>query len=265
MSKSKFLLPLLVVAFFSCGKESNKPNPAPVNNLTGKLAKVDLGVGIYDSLFYGQDGKLNKISTYYESGGTVTYKENYFFSYNNNGKPASVQIENADEYRYTYINGIVAAVSRYENGVKTNYKIYNYTADNLLESVELYEKPLQGGVGFAYTERTDYTYYPGGNLKTETQYQIDPLGQAIKLVTTIYEDYDQRTNVDAAFRNFLYMTGISTMKNNARKVTRRNETTGAEQVYYYQFDYVSNNSPSKRIMRRTPGGAPETEIVYSYY
>lgn len=265
MKSSNLLVLLMVAAFLSCGKESNKPVPVPGNSLTGKLAKVSFGSEIYDSLFYTQEGKLSKISVFFDQGG-VYYKESFLFSYNANGKVDKVQIEQADEFRYTYVNGLLAAVSRYENGVKIGYKFYNYSLNgNKLESVEEYEKLTPGSVGFVYAARVDYNYHPDGNLKEEVKYQIDQFGQATKQESTLYEDYDQHVNVDQQFRNFLYMSGVQTMQHNPKKVTRKDATNGTEQVYNYQFNYTNKQTPAKRIMTANTGGPLGPEITYSYY
>jgi|GEM_PF-3342593 len=254
---------LIVVVISSCGKQANQPEPLPVN--TGKLAKVSIGGGYTDSLYYRQDGKLDKIILFSDLGGT-TYKEIYHFTYNSIGKVAKVQIENGDEFRYTYVNDFVTAVSRYENGIKMNYKFYNYVAGgNRLESVEEYAKASPNDIGFAYTFRQDYTYYADGNLKEEIRYQINQNGQATKYQSIRYEDYDQYINVDNSFRHFLYMSGINITTNNPRKIIRRDEIAGTEQQYNYQFTYNSKSLPVKRTMSTGPVGSVETELTYSYY
>lgn len=254
---------LLVLCLAACGKSGTKPHPVQ-QTFSGKLAKVDLGNGMYDSLFYREDGKLNKIIMFSPTGG-ATYKEVFHFAYNSMGKVSSVQIENGDEYRYTYVNNNIAAVSHFENGVKMNYKFINYDGEGTkVESVEDYEKTSPGAAGFAYTFKQEYTYYSNGNLKEEIRYQINPNGQAIKYQTTRYEDYDQHVNVDNVFRHFIYLSGVSFAANNPRKIIRRDEITGSEQQYNYQFTYNETHTPLKRTMT-TGNGTTETEITYSYY
>lgn len=253
-----------LVCMAACSKKGNQPAPIP-HPSSGKLAKVNFGQGIYDSLFYRQDGKLDKIILFSENGSN-TYKEVYHFTYNSIGKVASVQIENGDEYRYAYVNDFVTAVSRYENGVKVSYRFINYVGQGTrLESVELYEKTSPGALGFAYTGKQEYTYHTDGNLKEEARYQINQNGQSTKYQTIRYEDYDQHLNVDNIFRHFIYLSGVSITANNPRKIIRRDEIAGTEQQYHYQFTYNSKSTPVKRTMSTGPVGAAETEVTYSYY
>lgn len=254
---------IIAVTLFSCSKQSNQPVPLPAH--AGKLAKVSFGGGYSDSFYYRQDGKLDKIIIFSETGGT-TYKEVYQFAYNSIGKVASVQIENGAEYRYAYVNDQVTAVSRYENGVKMSYKFINYVGQGTrLESIEDYEKTSPGAIGFAYTFKQEYTYHTDGNLKEEIRYQINQNGQATKYQTTRYDNYDQHLNVDNSFRYFLYLSGVNITVNNPTKITRRDEIAGSEQVYNYQFTYNGKAAPVKRTMSTGPVGSVETEVTYSYY
>jgi hypothetical protein len=258
-----FLAVVLTLIISSCGKSVNEP--VPQHPSSGKLAKVSFGGGYSDSFYYRQDGKLDKIIIFSETGGT-TYKEVYLFSYNSSGKVASVQIENGDEFRYAYVNDQVAAVSRYENGVKMSYKFINYVGQGTrLESIEDYEKTSPGALGFAYTFKQEYTYHNDGNLKEEIRYQINQNGQATKYQTTRYDNYDQHLNVDNTFRYFLYLSGVHITVNNPTKITRRDEIAGSEQVYNYQFIYNGKAAPVKRTMSTGPVGSVETELTYSYY
>jgi hypothetical protein len=258
-----FLAVVLTLIISSCGKSVNEP--VPQHPSSGKLAKVSFGGGYSDSLYYNQDGKLNKIVIFSDLGG-ATYKEVYHFTYNSMGKVASVQIENGDEFRYAYVNDLVAAVSRYENGVKVSYKFLNYVGQGTrLESVEEYEKTSPGALGFAYTFKQEYTYHTDGNLKEEIRYQINQNGQATKYQTVRYEDYDQHLNVDNVFRHFIYLSGVTLTVNNPRKIIRRDEIAGTEQQYNYQFTYNTKSSPVKRTMSTGPVGSVETEVTYSYY
>ena len=131
--------------------------------------------------------------------------------------------------------------------------------------MEEYTKLSPNDPGFEYTFKQDYTYHADGNLKEEIRYQINQNGQATKYQTIRYEDYDQQINVDNSFRYFLYMSGVHMTANNPRKITRRDEIAGTEQVYNYQFIYNNSAKPSKRTMSTGPGGSVETEITYSYY
>lgn len=254
---------ILMMVMISCGK--NTEQPSQQHSFSGKLAKVSFGGGYSDSFYYRQDGKLDKIIIFSDLGG-ATYKEVYQFTYNSMGKVASVQIENGDEYRYAYVNDQVAAVSRYENGVKMSYKFINYVGQGTrLESIEEYGKTSPGDIGYAYLFKQEYTYHTDGNLKEEIRYSINQNGQATKYQTTRYENYDQHLNVDNTFRHFLYLSGVHITVNNPTKITRRDEIAGSEQVYNYQFTYNGKAVPVKRTMTTGPVGSVETELTYSYY
>lgn len=255
---------LIALGLTACGKKGDRPNNQSTPH-AGKLAKVDFGNGMYDSIFYRQDGKIDKINISYELGGT-TYRERYQYLYNTAGQIDVLKEEDGDEYRYAYTNGQLVAVNHFVNGVKMDYKLYNYVgAGTRIESIEEYHKPYPNYPGFEFTFQRNYTYYAEGNLKEEVNYQIDNNGQYIKSQTITYVNYDQKINIDHIYRSFLYMSGIKLTANNVTKLVRKDEVSGVSNTYDYQFTYNSKGEPVKRQMLNPPGGSVETLVTYSYY
>lgn len=255
---------LISIGFMACSKKTNQPIDQYAYR-SGKLAKVDFGNGTYDSIFYRQDGKIDKINIGYQIGGT-TYLDKYQYSYNTAGQVDILKEEGGDEYRYAYANGQLVAVNHFVNGVKMDYKLFNYVgAGTRIASIEEYHKPYPNYPGFEFTFQKNYSYYAEGNLKEEVSYQIDNNGQYTKHQTLTYENYDQRINIDHIYKSFLYMSGIKLTANNATQLVRKDELSGITNTYNYQFTYNNKWEPVKRKMLNPPGGSVETEITYSYY
>lgn len=255
---------LISIGLMSCGKKTNQPSNQPSQH-AGKLAKVDFGNGTYDSIFYRQDGKIDKINIVYELGGN-TYREKYQYFYNTAGQIDILKEEDGDEYRYAYNNGQLVAVNHFVNGVKMDYKLYNYVgAGTRIESIEEYHKPYPTYPGFEFTFQKNYNYYAEGNLKEEVGYQINTLGQSTKYITVSYVNYDQKINIDYIYRSFLYMSGVKLTANNVTKLVRTDEVSGVSNTYNYQFTYNSKGEPTKRQLINPPGGSVETVVTYSYY
>lgn len=255
---------LFSLGFMACGKKTNQPTNQPLPH-AGKLAKVDFGNGTYDSIFYRQDGKIDQLNISYDLGGII-YQDRYQYSYNSAGQVDILKEEGGDEYRYAYANGQLVAVNHFVNGVKMDYKLYNYVgAGTRIESIEEYHKPYPTYPGFEFTFQKNYIYYAEGNLKEEVSYQINNNGQFTKYQTVTYVNYDQKINIDHIYRSFLYMSGIKLTANNVTKLIRKDEVSGVSNTYDYQFTYNSKGEPVKRQMLNPPSGSVETVVTYSYY
>lgn len=253
---------LLVLMVSACGKDSNQP----VRQQTGglKLAKIEKDAGSYDSLFYNNDGDLARLHTHIEISATGGYDEYYTFEYNAAGKLVKIKEDAGDTYEYSYVNGQLAAVLHYVNGVKMDFRIFNYTG-NKVTSIETYEKPLPAYSGYEYTGLRDFVYYANENLKQESYYTIDPsTGQSRLDFKVEHEAYDDKFNPAELAERFTYLSTITRSLNNITRRTVRNAQSGVVVAQDFAYTYNAQGYPltSKLTSTVHPYGLVTT---YHYY
>lgn len=263
-SKWAFLL-LLVMA--SCSKK-NTPTPLPAlpaDPIKGKLARLSYDTGAYDSLYYGSAGELIRVKSVWDPalGGGMSY----VFDYNAQGKLTSIQTSQAQEYRYIYTGNELTEVILYINGVKTNHKNFTYDNNGVMVSSHTYADVLNAPGDQDFLDMFIYTYYPDGNLKTETAYSVHPVtGHPVKETTITYTDYDDRYNPDDIFKQMPYYFGFTFAKNNARLRSVKNEKTGELSNYVFTYTYNQTAKPvSRKFEFLGNGNWYEGICTYAYY
>ncbi len=263
-AKTSLLLFLAVtVVSMGCRKNSDTPeDPSPVP-VVNKLAKLEFSNGDYDSLFYNEDGTVNKIKAH-----TVTpapYDEIFLYTYTGDKKVARISDNNGDYYEYKYQNNQLTSVSHYRRGQKEDFKLYDYE-DNKLTTIEEYYRETPGSIGYLYTSERKFFYFPNGNLKQEVQYSFDAQRNLNKDLTINYLEYDTQVNPIEPLGRFLYLSQVPMAKNNVRKYNVKSQATGNLSEFSFEYTYNDFSNPLTHTMVYTDNGVLHTETVkYHYY
>lgn len=259
------LLLLVLFGLTACSKKAdNIQLPPPAETIKGKLAKISFDTGAYDSLYYSVDGALIKIRSVVDpaSGNSVTYS----FDYNVQGKLTRIYNDQGEEYRYTYSGAELEEVGLYVSGIKTRHKGFTYN-NGILTSTHTYADVLSNPNDQDFLDMFTYTYYPDGNLKSETSYSVHPTtGWPVKEVTITYSDYDNKYNPDDIFKQLPYYFGNTFFKHNARTRIVKNEKTGVESTYLFTYTYNQVTLPlTRKFEYYGSGNWLEGTCTYSYY
>lgn len=260
------VLLLMMVVVTSCSKKTDTiiQLPVPVQPVKSKLAKISYDSGAYDSLYYGNAGELIKLKTVWDpsTGISVTYS----FDYNAQGKITRIESDRGEEYRYSYTGNQLTEVGLYLGGIKTRHKGFTYN-QGVLTSTHTFADLLNNPNDQDFLDMFTYTYYPDGNLKTETSFSVHPVsGMPVKEMTITYSDYDNRYNPDDIFKQMPYYFGLSFSKNNARLRSVKNEKTGEETNYLFSYSYNPAAFPvSRKFEYYGNGNWIEGTCTYSYY
>jgi len=261
------LLLVMMVAVMSCSKKTDTiiQPPVPVEPVKGKLAKISFDSGAYDSLYYAPTGELVKLRSVWDpsSGYSVTYS----FDYNAQGKITRIYNDQGEEFRYTYSGNQLEEVGLYVSGLKTRHKGFTYDTQGTLTATHTYADILSNPNDQDFLDMFIYTYYPDGNLKTETSYSVHPTtGQPVKEVTITYSDYDNSHNPDDLFKQMPYFFGLKFFKNNARLRMVKNEKTGVESTYLFTYTYNQTTFPvTRKFEYYGSGNWLEGNCTYTYY
>jgi hypothetical protein len=247
----RYLLVLIAtVVLFSCKKEKstviNPPQP-PVNPPATVFLK-DIVLSSLPSPYYhfeySQDGKAFFVSFASElTRYNIVYEGNRIAEMRNN------ILVNKDRIIYSYDD---------EN--KVNVIMYADSTGFVFEAVTLgYEgskltrlerKVRRVNTGFFTDKAMTMTYYVDGNLMELTDHRFPVFGQPETIVTDRFEQYDNKTNVDAFsllhndfFDHLFLLPGVQMQKNNPRRVVR----TGVNAFNLdYTYTYNENGAPLTR-------------------
>lgn len=251
----------------ACSKKSDQLQPTPQlpqEPVKGKLAKISYDSGAYDSLYYDASGKLIKYKSVWVPGSGTSLT--YFFDYDMFGKPTRVYSDQGEEYRYSYENGLLSEVGLYFGGIKTRHKGFTYNQGQLT-STHTYADILSNPNDQDFLDMFTYTYYPDGNLKTETSFSVHPVsGWPVKEMTITYSDYDNSYNPEDLLKQLPYYFGKTFLKNNAGTRTAKNEKTGETSTYIFSYTYHSSTLPlTRKYEYYGSGNWQEGSCIYSYY
>jgi hypothetical protein len=258
---------LVVVGLTACSKKTDiiQP-PPPTQPVAGKLAKISFDSGAYDSLYYAPSGNLIKVKSVFDPANGVSVII-YSFDYNAQGKLTRIYNDQGVEYRYTYSGDQLDEVGVYISGLKTSHKGFTYNADGVLTATATFSDLLSNPGDQDFLDMFLYTYYPDGNLKTETSFSVDPTtGHPVKEVSITHSDYDNNHNPDDIFKQLPYFFGIKFSKNNARTRILKNEKTGVESTYLFTYTYNQATLPlTRKFEYYGSGNWEEGTCTYSYY
>ena len=254
MNKWGGLVIAVLVTAIACSKKTDNvlPPPATPQPVKGKLAKIIFDSGAYDSLYYGSGGELIKIKTVWDpaSGISITH----LFNYDAQGKLQHISTDHGEEYRYSYTGNQLHEVGLYIGGIKTRHTTYTYH-QGVLTASHSFADILTNPNDQDFLDMFIYTYYPDGNLKTETSYSVHPVtGDPVKEITITYSDYDQQHNADDIFKQMPYHFGHQFAKNNARMRSIKNEKTGEITNYLFFYNYNESALPVSRRFEYYGGG-----------
>lgn len=252
---------IIILATAACRKSSDQPNPNPVP-APGKLAKLEYNNGDYDSLFYNSDQSLAKIKVH--TNAFIPYDTWYEFQYDINKRVAHIIDRSGERYDYVYATDQLTAVTHYVGSTKTDYRFYNYT-NGKLTGIEEYYQLGPNSPGFDFRAEHELTYYADGNLKQDLIYSFQPQTRArYKSYSLEYLNYDTKVNSAEQTYFFIYLAQIPLMKNNYRKMISKDEVSGSQTVYDFEFTYDNLSNPLTKKMTSTTSGGTIT-VKYSYY
>lgn len=263
MTNTKFLhVVLLAVAFASCSKTPVvKPAPQPEPNpVINALSKVSYSNGDYDSLFYNSDLLLVKIKMHT----TIVnpFDQVFTFEYDANKKIKRIADNTGESFDYLYANGELVSVKHNIGSRKVDFKLYDYTNGKLTGIEEYYQENFNQP-GYLLTAQHELTYYDDGNLKSQTIYAYDQARTKYKQFTALYENYDGKQNPHALLSQFMYFFQLPLSKNNAGKMTWKDEVNGATTVLDYTYTY--NDFLNPLTLKTRNNGVNESEATFHYY
>jgi YD repeat-containing protein len=252
---------LVLLAMVSCRKNPVTPiEPIPV---AGKLTKLEYSDGAYDSIYYNNQGLISKFVNHYVS--PFPYNEIHQFEYDANNKVTRISDNNGETYEYKYIGGSLTAVTHLKNGIKDDYKFYEYQNGKLSMVEEYYRIGLTTS-GYQLSSKLEYFYYPDGNLKQEVSYSFDPQTMvATKDFSIEHLDYDSKKNPTDLFSRFLYLYQVPMASRNARKLITKNETNGASIEYNFAYTYDNAGNPLTKKITYLSGGQTKEETIKYFY
>ncbi|HEY2350336.1 MAG TPA: hypothetical protein VGH64_15065, partial [Puia sp.] len=194
-----FLFSLIFgIVLFSCRKNQepvpvNPPTDIPVPPSRHILLK-DIVIAHLPSPFYhfeyGQDSLPAKVD--FASGFSIYdifYGENKIAEMRNN------VIVNHDTLRYSYDSAGKLALIKFINDSNIVYRLvfFEYAGD-LIKKIEWNIK--EGNVGYYIDRMVTFDFYPDSNLKTMVDFRAAYNGSSEQTLTTLFEQYDTKTNVD---------------------------------------------------------------------
>ena len=185
-------------------------------------------------------------------------------------------IVNHDTLRYSYDSAGKLAMIKFINESNVVYRlVFFYYNGDLINKIEWNIK--EGNVGYYIDRRVTFDFYPDGNLKTMTDYRAAFNGSPEQTLTTLFEQYDGKINVDDfilthdQYHDHLFLPqGFRLQKNNPAK-----ETFSVNGVTFYTNDYTyvynTDNTPSNKKGNfiyqsgSDSGKVFETNASYTYY
>lgn len=234
------------------------PDPIPVLNA---LSKIEYANGEYDSLYYNGDLQVTKIKMHTTL--VSPFDQIYTFEYGQDKKVKRIVDNTGESYEYVYANGLLTAVKHYLGNQKTDFRMYDYTNGKLTGIEEYYQEGFNTP-GYLLTSQSELDYYPDGNIKSEITYAFDAQTRVkFKQFTTLYEDYDAKQSPHAMLNRFTYFSQLQLAKNNARKVTMKDEVSGAQTVLDFTYTYNDFLNPVSQKVRRN--GVNDVTANYYYY
>lgn len=280
MSYRYVLLPMtIVIILFACKKDQTHPvtdPPAGPSNPTAKHVLLkDIIIPNLPSPYYhfeyNTDSLASKVN--FASGFSiydVVYSGNKIAEMRNN------IIVNHDTLRYAYDSAGKLTMIKFINDSDIVYRVvFFYYNGNLVNKIEWNIK--EGNVGYYIDRRVTFTFYPDSNLKTMVDYRAAYNGSPEQTLTTMFEQYDGKINVDDfsllhdTYHDHLFLLqGFRLQKNNPAK-----ETFSVDGVTFFTDDYTyvynADNTPSTRtgafmyVSGPDAGKRFETNASYTYY
>ena len=230
----KTIILLIALSLFSCSSDDKGSSSEPTNN--HKLKKITSG---------------NQSQTFYYSGNNISYTEeseisgeiykNEFVYENNKLVKLKRYINNVyqsnNDLFFQYTNEKITTSSGYEDNILFSHQ-YTY---NSLGQMTI-DAQYDNGV---YNSEETFTYFSNGNIESHSHSAF---------TGTYYYTYDNKSNP-------LYFA-LPESLSKIWAISRNNEISKSPN-YTFEYEYNSNNLPTKKITKMN-GNLIETEL-YEYY
>ena len=264
---------------FSCKKDqpSHETNPptVPPNPPAQHVLLKDIIIPHLPSPYYhfeyNSDSLVTKVD--FASGYSiydVFYADNKISELRNN------IIVNHDTLRYLYDPAGKLVFMKFISQSNVVYRLVSFAYDgDLVKEIDWAVK--ESNIGYFIDRILTFTYYPGGNVKTMIDRRPDTNGSPAHTNMTLYEKYDNKTNVDDfsiihdSFHDHLFLLqGFRLQNNNPGKETLFVDSVGLYTVDY-TYVYNPNNTPSTKMGSLMFTSGPDsgkifqTNTAYTYY
>jgi len=274
--------PLLLLTFgfilFSCKKDQGPttvppvvpPNPPAKHVLLKDVISPNLPSPYYH-FEYNSDSLASRVD--FASGFSIY---DVIYTGNKIGEMRNNIIVNHDTLRYVYDSAGKLALIKFINESNIVYRLVFFTFDGeLIKKIEWNIKV--DNIGYYIDRRVNFTFYPDNNLMTMVDYRAAYNGSPEQTLTTRFEGYDDKLNVDDfillhdEFHDHLFLLqGFRLQKNNPAKET----FSVNDSVLYtndYTYNYNADNTPSNKqgdfLYRSGPDAGKKfvTNSAFSYY
>ena len=258
----------------SCRKEH--PEPKPVPEPVKKVLLKDITIPSLPSPYY--HFAYNADSTVAKASFADSFT-NYEVSYANNriAEMRNTTLGNHDTLRYVYDQtGKPTTINIFNRSNGMNRHVFFYYNVNQVKEID-WDKQ-DGKNGFVITRTLKFDYYPDGNVKTQSEHRPDLDGSPGANTTTLFEQYDDKINVDdfslihAGFSDHLILLqGFRIRKNNAGKETFTQDGDLNNNITTNTYTYNSDGTPSAKKQHLLFTAGPlvgrtfETSTGYTYY
>jgi hypothetical protein len=265
-------LMIVILLSTSCTKNPNPVSPPPVHE--NKILLKDIVLSNLPSPYYHFEYRTDSVATKASFASDLNM---YDIVYDGSriAEMRSNTFTNKDTLRYQYDNYGKVTLIRFidKSGVTYRRIFFSYNASQLT-SIEWEHK--ENNTGFLSDRTLSFSYYADGNLKEAREHRPARGTQQEANYTTLYEQYDDKTNVDDfmlmhdSFNDHLFLlSGIHLQKNNPRKETRSGN--GVNYTAAYTYNYRTDGTPSEKsgtVLFSTGQQAGQTfhpNVSYSYY
>jgi hypothetical protein len=275
-SGQTFRLLTFTLFLFSCKKEQTTgANPPPPPDPVKKVLLKDITIPHLPSPYYhfeyNADSTVNKVDF---ASGYFIY--NVFYSGSKISEMRNNIQVNQDTLRYIYNNagkpGIIIFIDK--TNLIYRHILFAYNGDQVKE-IDWDHKEDRG---YLIDRILKFTYFPDGNLKTIYERRPGFSGLPEINDTTVYEQYDDKINVDdfsllhdGIHDHLFLLQGFRLQKNNPGKETF---TGGTGQISYtidYTYTYNSDHTPSTKTgdflytAGSDSGKRVQVNTAYTYY
>ena len=246
------------------------PNPPAKHVLLKDVVSLNLPSPYYH-FEYNSDSLPSKVD--FASGFSIYY---VIYTGSKIGEMRNHIIVNHDTLRYLYDSAGKPTLIKFINESNIVYRLVFFTYDrDLIKKIEWNIK--EDNVGYYIDRRVSFTFYPDSNLMTMVDYRAAFNGSPEQTLTTRFERYDDKINVDDFFLlhdefhdHLFLLQGFRLQKNNPAKETFSVNDT----VLYtndYTYDYNADNTPSNKkgdflyLSGPDAGKKFVTNSAYTYY
>jgi len=270
---SRFLsLVIFVSIIISCNKEKPIEPETPTDRVEIQLETISWQhlPSPYYHFDYSDSGFITNASY---SSFLLSY--DVYYTGNRIRETKSLFGAHKDWIQYTYERNMVTVIKYInENGIIYKRCFLAYNSSRQIIKME-WELKIEN-MGFAAHRTVDFSYHPDGNLsELSDQRHAIPGIQTASLIVDLFENYDQKKNVDGFTllhrpdEHLVLLPNVVLQKNNPGKVIRSGDGIHYEISYSYQYN--SSNAPvSKKgdmLFTNGPDAGThfESNVNFTYY